>query len=193
MPWTSGPWWSSVAAASTVGTWWMICCVMPTPRSWWCLPGQRRPLWFRTVAGTGRVRDVPGDAPWGGVAAVGEILAGRLVRPGLVPLDTWMPAERLWPALTSRGVNLWRRENGGWQLLHADTDVMARAAARPVVDGDWQHATISSSHSTRFGTFPHTGFTRDRAIRRDLAEECVGAVEQPGYATATRYRGRTTR
>jgi hypothetical protein len=112
--------------------------------------------WFRTVAGTGRVRDVPGDAPWGGVATVGEILAGRLVRPGLVPLDTWMPAERLWPALTSRGVNLWRRENGGWQLLHADTDVMARAAARPVVDGDWQDATISSSHSMRFGTFPHT-------------------------------------
>lgn len=69
--------------------------------------------WFRTVAGTGRVRDVPGDAPWGGVVAVGEILAGRLVRPGLVPLDTWMPAERLWPALTSRGVNLWRRETEG--------------------------------------------------------------------------------
>jgi hypothetical protein len=48
--------------------------------------------------------------------AVEEILAGRLARPGVTPLDGWLPAERMWSSLTARDVALWQRaDDSTWQ------------------------------------------------------------------------------
>jgi hypothetical protein len=48
--------------------------------------------------------------------AVEEVLAGRLSRPGVTPLDGWLTAERMWSGLAARDVALWQRtDESAWQ------------------------------------------------------------------------------
>ena len=50
--------------------------------------------------------------------AVQEVLDGRLAAPGYCPPHVWLPPEQAWQALATRGLELWRRNEGEpWRRL----------------------------------------------------------------------------